>query len=92
MHSCELDDRECIYKNDHSPGLPRPGFDRDYEIFERILEMKSRIDMDVFHNCQEIPLDLVLREKRLPRGTSLSLLGQCLKHNRMEYVIEWYSV
>ena len=43
MHSCELDDRECIYKNAHKPGFPRPVFDRDYEMFEEILEMKSQI-------------------------------------------------
>ena len=50
MHSCKLDARECIYKNDHRPGLERPGFDRDYELFEGIVEMKIRIHMAVFHN------------------------------------------
>ena len=36
MHSFELNDRECIYKNVHRPGFQRPGFDMDYEIFEGI--------------------------------------------------------
>ena len=68
MHSCELDDRECIYKNAHRPGFLRPVFGRDYEIFEGILEMKSQIHMVVFHNYQKILNDLVLSEKGYPVG------------------------
>ena len=92
IHSCELDDRDCIFKNAHRPGFQRPVFGRDYEIFEGILEMKSRIHMVLFHNYQKTLNDLVLSEKRLPSGTRLSLLDQCLKHNSMEYEIELYSV
>ena len=64
MHSFVLDDRECIYKNGHRPGFQMVGFGRDYEIFEGILEMKSRIHMGVFHNYQKILNDLVLSEKK----------------------------
>ena len=92
MHSCELDDRECIDKNAHRPGLPRPVFGRDYEIFEGILEMKSRIHMVVFHNYQKILTYLVLSEKRLPSGTRLAQLDQCLKHSSMEQANELYLV
>ena len=84
MHSCELEDRECIYKNADRPGFQRPVFARDYEIVEVILEMKSRIHMVVFRNYQKPLNDLVLSENRLPSGTRLSVLDQCLKHNSME--------
>ena len=84
MHSCELDDRVCIYKNAHRYGFQKPVFVRDYEIFEGILEMKSRIHTFVFHNYQKTLNYLVLSEERLPSGTRLSLLDQCLKHNSME--------
>ncbi|KAF0143819.1 MAG: hypothetical protein FD143_3415 [Ignavibacteria bacterium] len=84
MHSCELDNRECIYKNAHRTWFQRPVFNRDYEIFEGILEMKSRIHMVIFHNYQRILNDLILSEKWVPSGTRLSLLDQCLKHNSME--------
>ena len=84
LHSYELDDTECIYRNDHRSGFTRPEFDRDYEIFEGILEMKILIQMLVFDNYQKILNDLVLCEKRLPCGTRLSLLDKCLKHNSME--------
>ena len=66
MHSCEDDDRECIYKNAHTPGFQRPEFGRDYEIFEGILKMKSQIHMVVLHNYQKILTDLVLSEKGYP--------------------------
>ncbi|KAF0138561.1 MAG: hypothetical protein FD143_3644 [Ignavibacteria bacterium] len=45
-------------KSAHRPGFQRPEFGRDYEIFEGILEMKSRIHMVVFHNYQKIQTDL----------------------------------
>ena len=59
MHSCKLDDTECIYKNANRPGFQMPEFGRDYEIFEGILEMNIRIHMVVFHNYQKIQCDLV---------------------------------
>ena len=62
MHSCELDDIECIYKDDHRSGFRTLGFDRDYEIFEGILEMKSRIHMVVFQNYHKILNDLLFSE------------------------------
>ena len=59
MRSCALDDREGMYKNDHRLGFQRPWFDRDYEIFEGILEMKRQIQKVVFHHYQNILNDLV---------------------------------
>ena len=43
MNSCELDERQLRYKSPNSPWFLRPVFDRDYEMFEEILEMKSQI-------------------------------------------------
>ena len=60
MHSSELDDRACIYNIFNRSVFHTPGFDKDYEIFQWILEMKSRIHMVVFHNYQKILNDLVL--------------------------------
>ena len=59
MNSCELDDRECIYKEAHSLEFQGRGVERDYEIFEGILEMKNQIHMVLFNNYQKILNDLV---------------------------------
>ena len=59
MNSCVLDDRERRYSNAHKPGFQRPGFCRDYEIFEGIFEMKNLIHKVLFHKYQRILIDLV---------------------------------
>ena len=59
MTSCVPDDRQLIYRNAHRPGFQRPGFGRDYEIFEGILEMKNQIRKFLFHNYEKILIDLV---------------------------------
>ena len=64
MHSCEHDDRECISENEQSTRFPMDGFDRNYEIYERIVQIKSRIHMVVFHNYQKILIDFVLSLKK----------------------------
>ena len=59
MRSCELDYREQRSKRAHSPGFQTPGFDKYYEIFEGILEIKGKIHKVVFHHYQKIINDMV---------------------------------
>ena len=59
MNSCEIDDREGRYRNTHRPWFQSPGFGKDCEIIEGILEMKNLIPKVVFHTYQRILIDLV---------------------------------
>ena len=71
MNSCELDDRECIYKEAHSLEFQGRGVERDYEIFEAIFELKSQFPMFAFHSFQKIPNILVFSENGFPVGAAL---------------------
>ena len=64
MNICKLGDAERIYKNAHKGGLERPGFIRDYEILDGILERKNQIHKVVLHNYQKILIDLGSSEKK----------------------------
>ena len=91
MNICKLGDAERIYKNAHKGGLERPGFIRDYEILDGILERKNQIHKVVLHNYQKILIDLGSSEKRLPSGARLSQLDQYLQDSRLEQEIDLNS-
>ena len=67
-NSCEPEDTEWISRNAHRPVFQRPGFCRDCEIFEGILEKKNQIRKVLLHNYQIFLIDLILCENGYPVG------------------------
>ena len=54
MSCCELAALDGRYRNAERSGFQRPGFDIDYELFERLFEINRKIHYGVCHTSQRL--------------------------------------